>query len=86
MLKVDDDLFVQDFLCRLSEHQMSTVMCRPVSYLYHMFTTFIQWVAEGRYNFYMLPYILKAHLDPENIEKLKKIRSIYKKGMRLPEI
>ena len=65
---------------------MSTVMRLPVSNLYHMFTTFIQWVVEGRYNFHMLPYILKAHLDAENIEKLKKIQSLYKKGMRLPEI
>lgn len=65
---------------------MSTVMRLPVSNLYHMFTTFIRWVVEGRYNFHMLPYILKAHLDPENIEKLRKIQSLYKKGMRLPEI
>lgn len=62
---------------------MSTVMHLPVSNLYHMFTTFIQWVVEGRYNFHMLPYALKAHLNQENVEMLKKIRALYKKGMKL---
>lgn len=53
----------------------------PVSTLYHTFTTFIQWVVDGRYDFYMLPYVLKAHLNPAAMEQVAKIRVLYKKGM-----
>jgi len=31
----------------------------------------------------MLPYALKAHLNPGDVEQLKKIRSLYKNGMFL---
>lgn len=68
---------------RLSERQMSTVMQLPLSTLYYTFTTFIQWVAEGRYDFRMLPYALKAHLCPKDVEQLKKIQSLYKNGIML---
>ena len=55
----------------------------PVSTLYHTFTTFIQWIVEGRYDFCMLPYALKAHLDTADMEQIKKMRVLYKKGMLL---
>ena len=54
-----------------------------VSTIYHTFTTFVEWAIEGRYDFHMLPYALKARLNPGDVEKLKKIRSLYKKGLLL---
>ena len=51
-----------------------------VSCLYHTFTTFTQWLVEGYYDFHQLPYTLKAHLNLEDAEQLKKIPSVYKKG------
>ena len=69
--------------CRLSERQMSTVMQLPLSTLYYTFTTFIQWVAEGRYDFRMLPYALKAHICPKDVEQLKRIQFLYKNGIIL---
>ena len=54
-----------------------------VSSLYHTFTTITQWAIEGRYDFHRLPYALKAHLNPEDVEQLKKMPSLYKKGMTI---
>jgi len=54
-----------------------------VSTIYHTFTVFVQWAVQGRYDFRMLPYALKARLNPEDVEQLKKIRSLYKNGMFL---
>lgn len=55
----------------------------PLSTLYYTFTTFIQWVAEGRYDFRMLPYALKAHLCPKDVEQLKRIQLLYKNGIMI---
>ena len=71
------------FTCRLSGHQLSTLMNLRVSSLYHTFTTFTQWVVEGRYDFHRLPYALKTHLNAEDVEQLMKIPSCYKKGMTI---
>ena len=68
------------YTCRLSGHQLSTLMNLRVSCLYHTFTTFTQWLVEGHYDFHQLPYTLKAHLNLEDAEQLKKIPSVYKKG------
>ena len=54
-----------------------------LSTIYHTFTIFVQWAVEGRYDFHMLPYALKAHLNPGDVEQLKKIRFLYKNGMFL---
>lgn len=83
-----DDLAIYLFkcTCRLSERQISTVMNLPVSTLYHTFTTFIQWVVEGRYDFRLLPYVLKAHLDTADMEQIKKMRFLYMKGMLLQKV
>ena len=54
-----------------------------VSSLYHTFTTFTQWAIEGRYDFHRLPYALKAHLNQEDVEQLRKMPSLYKKGMTI---
>ena len=80
-----DDLTIYLFKCtyRLSERQISTVMNLPVSALYHTFTAFIQWIVEGRYDFCMLPYALKAHLDTADVKQIKKMWVLYKKGMLL---
>jgi len=51
--------------------------------IYHTFITFIQWAVEGRYDFHMLPYALKARLSSADVEQLKKIQSLYKEGMLL---
>ena len=66
---------------RLSKRQLSTLMHLPISNLYYTFTTFVQWAVEGRYDYNMLPYAVKAHLNPEDEEQLKNIRTLYKKGM-----
>ena len=77
------DIYGHFFTCRLSERQTSTVMQLPLSTLYYTFTTFIQWVAEGRYDFRMLPYALKAHLCPKDVEQLKRIQLLYKNGIMI---
>ena len=69
---------------RLSGHQLSTLMQLRVPTIYHTFITFIQWAIEGRYDFHMLPYALKARLNPGDVKQLKEIRTLYKKGMLLP--
>ena len=74
-------LYVYSKFNRLSGHQLSTLMQLRLSTIYHTFTIFVQWAVEGRYDFHMLPYALKARLNPGDVEKLKKIPSLYKKGM-----
>jgi len=76
-------LYVYSKFNRLSGHQLSTLMQLRLSTIYHTFTVFVQWAVEGRYDFHMLPYALKARLNPGDVEQLKKIRSLYKKGMLL---
>jgi len=46
----------------------------------------VEWAIEGRYDFHMLPYALKARLTPGDVEQLKKIRSLYKKGSEPKEL
>ena len=64
----------------MSGRQLSTLMQLRVSTIYHTFTIFVQWAVEERYDFHMLPYALKAHLNPGDVEQLKKIWFLYKKG------
>ena len=65
---------------RLSGHQLSTLVHLRVSSIYHTFTTFVQWAVEGRYDFHMLPYALKTHLNQGDMEQLKMVQSLYKEG------
>ena len=73
-------MLCQYLICRLSGHQLSTLMKLKISCLYHTFTTFTQWAIEGHYDFHRLPYALKAHLNQEDVEQLRKMPSLYKKG------
>jgi len=68
---------------RLSGHQLSTLMRLRVSTIYHTFTIFVEWAVEGRYDFHMLPYALKTRLNPGDVDQLKEIQSLYKKGLLL---
>ena len=68
---------------RLSGHQLSTLMRLRVSTIYYTFTIFVEWAIEGRYDFHMLPYALKTRLTPGDVDQLKEIQSLYKKGLLL---
>jgi len=68
---------------RLPGRQLSTLMQLRISTIYHTFTIFVEWAVEGRYDFHMLPYALKTRLNPGDVERLKEIRTLYKKGLLL---
>ena len=76
-------LYVYSKYNRLSGHQLSTLMQLRVSAIYHTFTLFVEWAVEGRYDFHMLPYALKTRLNPGDVDQLKEIQTLYKKGLLL---
>ena len=57
----------------LSTTQIQCLSELPITNLYKCLEMFVTWTADGLYDFSSLPFHLKAHILPKDLESLKAI-------------